>query len=156
MQFRFSFFFAFLSCLALTSAQNENTGAGIIANLNGLSLVYVNLTVSPFIFRYPHCSSADANLQATVNKLGFNTPQLASSLVKQYQDITTTELADEQAPQPQTAFNETIQYGILSAYHSVRLPSPNLEACLLILFGQARDGRHPLSLRFGGESCAVQ
>lgn len=46
MQFRYSFFLTFLSCLALTSAQNENTGAGIIANLNGLSLVYVNLTVS--------------------------------------------------------------------------------------------------------------
>lgn len=68
--------------------------------------------------------------------MGFNTPQLASSLVKQYQDITTTELADEQAPQPQTAFNETVQYGILSAYHSVRRPplSSNLEPALL-MFG---------------------
>lgn len=46
MHFRYSFFLTFLSCLALTSAQNDNTGAGIIANLNGLSLVYVNLTVS--------------------------------------------------------------------------------------------------------------
>lgn len=46
MQFRYSFFLTFLSWLALTSAQNQNTGAGIIANLNGLSLVYVNLTVS--------------------------------------------------------------------------------------------------------------